>query len=109
MLLEEVSTQRIESAIQQMKHPDYGKTVQLYKYAASADVEDETESYTLPDLYRELARRHEAGVAVIRAACDEALKAFEPSCPECGSTTHCFYQPNSNTTFCLNSWHNEKD
>ena len=32
----------------------------------------------------------------------------EPTCPECGSTVLCFYLPNSNSTFCLNEWHDEK-
>ena len=33
----------------------------------------------------------------------------EPTCPECGSTVRCFHQPNSNSTFCVNEWHDGKE
>jgi hypothetical protein len=82
-LLEQVSTERIESAIVQMKNPDFGKVVQLYQYKVNVEVNDltpETASYSLAELYRELARREDVkqgAVEQIRGVLADAEKAFD--------------------------------
>jgi hypothetical protein len=79
LLIQEVPTEQIEHAIAEMKSRSHSKTIHLFQYPVLSNAEDtvETVSYTLPDLYRELARRHEVGVKLIRDNLVEAAKVFE--------------------------------
>lgn len=78
MLIEQVSTERIEAAIARMKDPASNKiTFVQHLQIIDDDGGPKTERYTLPDLYRELARRYEAGVSLIREALTDAAKVFE--------------------------------
>ena len=70
MHLQKVSTKRIEDAIEAMRNKKHIFCYTVFNHGEEFEEKD-SQWYSLPDLYRELARRIEVGTKMIRNALSE--------------------------------------